>query len=364
MSACSEKVPLFIVNYNGLENLGLRFLEVVGKAVNASTYLDNLEVVLVDNGSRDASLDIIRERFWDTVTPLRLNSNLGHAMGVNAGLMKYARIRGCIPSRVFIMDNDYVITNPGGLKDMLKYMESEGKAVAVQGVNLNRDGRVSDAGLLLTTFFTATFRCEGLSVSECPEKPSYVSSVISCLALYNLKSILAKRKLLFDKHHIIYHDDVDLSLNMWSHGLTSASIPTVVGVHYWSSTRKRMNRAFVEYEGKRGSILLYRRLPRYTKAHTLLTPYFKELLFIIPRLAMYGIDIARAKTKAFLDALTLEVESYKGSYEPLLVKMPARALVHPSKSLAMLKTLVVDRSLLLGSKRPFIISLQLKASPF
>jgi hypothetical protein len=34
------------------------------------------------------------------------------------------------------MDNDYTITNPEGLKEMLGYMEREKRTAAVQGVNL------------------------------------------------------------------------------------------------------------------------------------------------------------------------------------------------------------------------------------
>jgi len=44
--ACSDMIPLFIINYNGLENLGSKFIDVVERAVVASTYIDNLKVVL------------------------------------------------------------------------------------------------------------------------------------------------------------------------------------------------------------------------------------------------------------------------------------------------------------------------------
>jgi len=81
------------------------------------------------------------------------------------------------------------------LRDLIEYMERDPRTVTVQGVNLLKDGRVHDSGLLLTTFFTATFRCRGLPVGKCPEKVSYVSSIISCLALYNVRVVLSKRGL-------------------------------------------------------------------------------------------------------------------------------------------------------------------------
>jgi len=133
VTVCSETVLMFIVNYNGLESLGSTFLKVIDKAIEASTYVDNIKVILVNNGSKDKSADIVQERFWDTVTLLRLKSNLGHSGGVNVALKRYIATTGCTPRKVFVMDNDYMITNPEGLKEMLGYMECEKRTAAVQG---------------------------------------------------------------------------------------------------------------------------------------------------------------------------------------------------------------------------------------
>ena len=150
------------------------------------------------------------------------------------------------------MDNDYTILNPDGLRDLIRYMEGNRGTATLRGINLNRYGKVSDAGLLLTTFHTVIFIYGGLPVGECPEKVSYVSSAISCLALYNVRLVLLKRRFMFNGYNTIYHDDVDLSLDMWSYGYPSAFILVVVGVHYWSSTRKRMIKSIIEYESKQG----------------------------------------------------------------------------------------------------------------
>jgi GT2 family glycosyltransferase len=349
---------MFIINYNGLESLGSTFLKVVEKAVVASTYMDNIKVILIDNGSKDKSADIVQERFWDTVTLLRLKSNLGHSGGVNVALKRYITITGSTPRYAFVMDNDYAILNPDGLRDLIRYMEGNRGTVALQGINLNRYGKVSDAGLLLTTFYTVIFRCGGLPVGECPEKVSYVSSVISCLALYNVRLILLKRGFMFNRHNIIYHDDVDLSLDMWSHGYPSAFIPVVVGVHYWSSTRKRMIKSIIEYESKRGAVLLYKRLSKLVKAKGLLTPYVRELLYTVPRLVLYGRERTSIVTRAFLDAMSLKVKPLTGPYEPLLLDIPLRNLPYSLPKLvkrSKLITIVIDRDALQASRRPFII---------
>jgi GT2 family glycosyltransferase len=351
---------MFIVNYNGLESLGSTFLKVVEKAVVASTYMDNIKVILIDNGSKDKSADIVQERFWDTITLLRLKSNLGHSGGVNVALKRYSILTGSTPRYAFIMDNDYVIVNPDGLRDLIRYMESNRRTVAVQGINLNRYGKVSDAGLLLTTLFTVIFRCGDLHVSECPEKVSYVSSVISSLALYNVRLVLLKRGFMFNRYNIIYHDDVDLSLDMWSQGHSSLLVPVVVGVHYGSSTRRRITKPFIEYESKRGAVLLYKRLSKFTKAKGLLIPYIREFLYTMPRLALYGHKHTSIVTRAFLDAITIKIKPLTGPYEPLLLDVSLRNL--PYSLWKLIKrgknepiTLVIDKNALQASRRPFII---------
>jgi GT2 family glycosyltransferase len=352
----STKIPLFIINYNGLENLGSLLFKVVENAVEAHTRLGDLRIVFVDNGSQDGSLDAVVDRFGDVVLPIRIKSNLGHSMGVNVALKRYITITGSTPRYAFVMDNDYVILNPDGLRDLIRYMEGNRGTAAVQGINLKRYNRVDDAGLLFTTFFTFIVRCWGLSVNECPEETSYVSSVISCLALYNVRLILLKRGFMFNRNNILYHDDVDLSLDMWSNGYTSTSIPVVIGIHYGSLTKERITMSFIKYVEKRDVISSYRRLSKFVKAKGLLMPYARELLYTAPRLALYGRRYTSIVTRGFLDALSMKIKTLTGPYEPLLLDISLRTLPHTLLNMGDRPvTLVIDKNILQASKKPFII---------
>jgi len=71
VTVCSETVPMFIVNYNSLESLGSTFLKVIDKAVETSTYVDNIKVILVDNGSKDGSTDIVLRKVLGYGNPLK-----------------------------------------------------------------------------------------------------------------------------------------------------------------------------------------------------------------------------------------------------------------------------------------------------
>lgn len=79
-----------VVNWNGREHL-----EVCLGSLLAQT-LAGLEVVLVDNGSSDGSLDFVRQRFGDALRIVALADNRGYAGGLNAGIAA-ARGRYLLP---------------------------------------------------------------------------------------------------------------------------------------------------------------------------------------------------------------------------------------------------------------------------
>ncbi|MDX2168190.1 MAG: glycosyltransferase family 2 protein, partial [Deltaproteobacteria bacterium] len=79
-----------VVNWNGREHL-----EVCLGSLLRQT-LAGIEIVLVDNGSTDGSLDLVRARYGDAVRVVALADNRGYAGGLNAGL-RAARGRLLLP---------------------------------------------------------------------------------------------------------------------------------------------------------------------------------------------------------------------------------------------------------------------------
>lgn len=69
-----------VVNWNGREHLEL----CLGSLLRQT--LAGIEVVLVDNGSSDDSLELVRQRFGDAVRVVALPDNRGYAGGLNAGI--------------------------------------------------------------------------------------------------------------------------------------------------------------------------------------------------------------------------------------------------------------------------------------
>ena len=93
-------VNVVILNWNGLPHV-LRTLD----AVLSSNY-PALSVILVDNGSTDASVKMIQGRFPDVICQLA-GKNLGYAAGNNLGLRQAMQLES---EYVLLLNDDTVIT--------------------------------------------------------------------------------------------------------------------------------------------------------------------------------------------------------------------------------------------------------------
>lgn len=93
------RVTIIVLNWNGLEDT-MDCLE----SLDQLDY-ENYEVVVVDNGSVDESVTVIRERF-PGVTVIENGENMGYAEGNNGGV-EYALQAGA--DYIFVLNNDTVL---------------------------------------------------------------------------------------------------------------------------------------------------------------------------------------------------------------------------------------------------------------
>ena len=68
------------VNWNGREHLEVCLKSLLGQT------LSPVEVVLVDNGSTDGSVEFVRQRFGSTVRTVVHDTNLDYGKALNAGM--------------------------------------------------------------------------------------------------------------------------------------------------------------------------------------------------------------------------------------------------------------------------------------
>jgi GT2 family glycosyltransferase len=118
----NPKVFVITLNWNGK-----KWLNDCLSSVLAMDY-PNFEVVMVDNGSMDGSMDLVRDKF-PQVHVVETGRNLGYARGFNAGL-QYAAAQGA--EYFLIMNNDTVIDSET-LSALVKTALKEPKAGFVTG---------------------------------------------------------------------------------------------------------------------------------------------------------------------------------------------------------------------------------------
>ena len=93
-----SKVTIIIPNYNGI-----KFMKDCIESLRTQTY-KNFEILVVDNGSKDESVDYLRDlESYESnlnIKVIYLDENLGFAGGVNVGLV------ACDSKYVILLNND------------------------------------------------------------------------------------------------------------------------------------------------------------------------------------------------------------------------------------------------------------------
>jgi GT2 family glycosyltransferase len=213
-------LSLLLVNYNGLAHL-----EECLSSVYAQEFAD-FEVVLVDNASRDGSVDFIRKRF-PTVILVEAGSNLGFAGGNNHGL---AHCRG---KHVFFLNNDTRL-EPGALENLAAAIREfpAFRVFACFMLNYKNPALVDNAGehlyrtgLLnnLSGYPAALFTSPREVIGACGGAAVYARDLLDEIGA-------------FDEDFFLIYEDVDLSLRARHHGDRILFLPAVRVLHKGSAS--------------------------------------------------------------------------------------------------------------------------------
>jgi GT2 family glycosyltransferase len=122
METAARLVYVLTLNWNGKQWLG----DCVSSAL-AMNY-PNFRVVVVDNGSTDDSVNLVRKRF-PQVHVIQNKQNLGYPAGFNVG-MAYAHVCG---AEYFLLVNNDTVIDSGALRALVATAESKDRAGFVSG---------------------------------------------------------------------------------------------------------------------------------------------------------------------------------------------------------------------------------------
>jgi GT2 family glycosyltransferase len=229
---------VYIPNLNGGEMLArtLRSLEPLGEA----------QVAVVDNGSEDDSVAILRERFPD-VELIALERNVGFGNALNLAVER-------VPGDPLIFLNNDVECEPGFVDALLAV--AEGGAAAVAGVLVQRErpDLIDSAGVMVERDTLMAFDyMHGESVEALATAPPPLGPTGGA-ALYRRDAFEEVGG--FDRRIFVYYEDVDLALRMRGAGHDCALAPDARALHAFSATLGSRSGAKFEMTGwSRGYLL-------------------------------------------------------------------------------------------------------------
>lgn len=256
----NDRVPLLsviILNWNGKQ-----FLQECLNSLAAQTF-SNFEIILVDNGSRDGSVDDVKDLF-PGIRLVALSENTGFAEGNNLGL--------AVTEGQFIvtLNNDTKVV-PEFLAELLiaALVAPDIGMVAAKMLNFHQTGRIDSVGVRPTTAGMGINIGVGETDDGQYDEPADVFGPCAGAALY--RRDMLEEIGFFDTDFFAYYEDLDLAWRGRLAGWRCVTAPAALVYHVHSATSGRMspftvyhvqrNKWFVLLKNWPGGLLL-RHLPR------------------------------------------------------------------------------------------------------
>lgn len=240
-----KKVTIIIPNYNGL-----KFMEPCMKALETQSD-KNFELLVVDNGSTDGSVDWLKEH---KIPAIFLEENTGFSGAVNVGI-RHART-----PYVILLNND-TEPQPDYVKELVRMMDRSPKIFSASSkmIQLHHKELMDDAGDMYSVLGWAYQRGVGQSSSGY-EKPRSVFAACAGAAIYRREVFEEIGG--FDEAHFAYLEDMDVGYRAKIHGYENVYCPSAVVYHVGSGTSGSKYNSFKVKLAARNNIYLnYKNMP-------------------------------------------------------------------------------------------------------
>lgn len=258
----SIPISTIIVNYNA----GPVLVECIGAVIGQTD-----EVILVDNHSRDQSLELVAARFADDkrIKVIRNGANLGFAAACNIGA------RAASQPFLFFLNPDCLCA-PGSLARLYQVLTDDPKAGMAGGLLLNPDGSEQAGGRRLTPTPGRTLvRSLGLQKlakrwpnlfvdfnlhqQPLPQAPVSVEAISGACMLVKPEAL--EKVGLWDEGYFLHCEDLDWCMRFTRAGWTILFVPDARFSHD-QGTCSKSRPLFVEWHKHRGMSRFYRKFFR------------------------------------------------------------------------------------------------------
>lgn len=246
------KITVIIPNYRGKDYIRpcLDSLRAQAAEHGASPLFTTL---VVDNGSEDGSLEIIRQEYPE-VKVIALPGNTGFCHAVNVG------IRAADTPYVLLLNNDTIV-RPGFLTALLERMESDERIFSVSPMMLSMqdESRIDDAGDRYNALGWAFARGKG-QPAERYRKSVRIFAACGGASLYRRETVLALGG--FDENHFAYLEDIDIGYRARICGWHNVYEPCAQVLHAGSAASGSRYNAFkVKLSSANNSYMIGKNMP-------------------------------------------------------------------------------------------------------
>lgn len=229
---------VYIPNHNGS-----RHLERVLRSLREQTR--PADVVLVDNGSADDSVALVREGFPE-VSVLELGRNVGFGPAINRAARE-------LPADPLILLNNDTECEPRFVEAMLDALDESVQMVAGVLVQERAPGLIDSAGIVADATLMGFDYLHGEPLSAARSAPDPLGPTGGA-ALYRRAAFEAVGG--FDERIFLYYEDLDLALRMASAGARCRLAPEARALHaYSASLGAKSGKKFARTGWSRGYML-------------------------------------------------------------------------------------------------------------
>jgi GT2 family glycosyltransferase len=233
------RLSVVIVNWNSRDDLAACL-----QSLCVQTHED-LEVIVVDNGSKDDSVAMVRERY-PHFKLLDEGENLGFAEGCNRG------VAVSTGEWVAMLNND-TVADPRWAEALVTAAVGAPPALGMlQSLMLfkQRPDVVNSTGIELDRYGSGVDRGEG-APRVAAQEPAEIFCCCAGAAAYR-RSMLEEIKLesgYFDKQHFMYSEDLDLGWRARLAGWSAWYVPASVVLHRYHGSSERHGPVWLQTMG-------------------------------------------------------------------------------------------------------------------
>lgn len=213
----ASTLAIVIVSFNVREDL-----DACLRAIPAAVGDVTTTIVVVDNGSTDGTIEMLRDR-WPHVQLMETGANLGFARATNAG------IRACRSALVLLLNPD-TIAPPGSLARLVDLLHAHPEAAAVGPRLVDEDGK-PELSFGWTMSPVGELRQKSLQALDwrgCAPVQRWLARALRTAGTHDWISaacLLARRDDLdavglLDERYFMYGEDIDLCVSFRQRGRT------------------------------------------------------------------------------------------------------------------------------------------------